>query len=130
MHDYHFFFPMFWGLFALTIILARRFTRHRERMRALEVAAKFAEKGLPAPEAVTAALHREPSRPLTRRHQIMNGAVLIAVAVAMLIFGAIMQWDDAANGRAGLHPLFGAAAFPGLIGVVVLIFGLVRRDQD
>ena len=79
-HEYHFLWPMFWGLFALAIILTRRFTRHRERMRALDVAQRFAEKGVAAPEVLNQALAPETRRPCSPRNDIRTGAVLLAVA--------------------------------------------------
>jgi hypothetical protein len=131
MHDEHrFLWPMFWGLFALAIILTRRFTRHRERMRALEMAERLAEKGVAPPEVVTQTLAPPLREPRVPAEDIRNGAILIAVAVGMIILGFVMDLDDTRMGHGGgLSPLFGAAAFPGLIGLVILAFGLANRNK-
>lgn len=130
MHDHHFLWPMFWGLFALVIILTRRFTRHRERMRALELTQQYIDKGVAPPEVLTQALTREPRRPCSPRSDIRTGAILIAVAAGMLVLGYVMTLDDIQTGHAaGVNPIFGAAAFPGLIGLVILGFGLTGRDK-
>lgn len=130
MHDHHFLWPMFWGLFALTIILTRRFTRHRERMRALEMTQQFLEKGVTPPDVLTDALKCERRTPPTPANDIRTGAILIAVAGAMLIMGYVMSLDDIRMGHsAGFNPLYGAAAFPGLIGLVILAFGLTGHNK-
>ncbi len=130
-HEYHFLWPMFWGLFALAIILTRRFTCHRERMKALEVAERFAEKGLAAPEVLSQSLKRQEPVPARPDHFILAGAINIAVAGAMVIMGVVRTM--ASTGRyqdfAAPHPLFGAAAFPGLIGLVLLVYGLTIRKR-
>ena len=128
-HEYHFLWPMFWGLFALAIVLTRRFTRHRERMRALDVAQQFAEKGVAAPDVLTQALAPEPRRPCSPRNDIRTGAILLAVAGALIVMGFVLSADDLGRFHGGLHPLFGAAAFPGLIGLVLIGFGLTGRDK-
>lgn len=127
--EYHYLWPMFWGLFALAIVLARRFTRHRERMRALEVVQQFAEKGLAAPEVLNQALAPEPRRPCSPTNDIRTGAILLAVAGALIVMGFILSADDLGRFHGGIHPLFGAAAFPGLIGLVLIGFGLTGRGR-
>jgi hypothetical protein len=130
MHDHHYLWPMFWGLFALIIVLTRRGTRHRERMRALEMTQRFIDKGVAPPEILTQALAPEPRRPWSPQRDIRTGAILIAVAAAMLVLGYVMTLDDIQTGHAaGVNPIYGAAAFPGLIGLVILAFGLAGRDK-
>lgn len=131
-HDFHFLWPMFWGLFALIIVLTRRFTRHRERMKALEMAERFAERGVAPPDVLTKALERNDDRwAKPAESYILGGMVNIAVAVAMIILGVVLSMGS--TGRyhdfAAPHPLFGAAAFPALIGLVLLVFGLTNRKK-
>lgn len=128
-HEYHFLWPMFWGLFALAIILTNRFTRHRERMKALEMAERFAEKGVAPPEVLAQALSRDPRLPCTPRSDIRRGAILLAVAGGLIVMGLVLSADDFGRFHGGFHPLFGAAAFPGLIGLVLIGFGLAGRDR-
>jgi hypothetical protein len=130
MHDHHFLWPMFWGLFALAIVLSRRYTRHRERMRALDIAQNLAEKGVVAPELVNQALQREPRRPCSPRDDIRFGAILLAVAIGLVFLGFMVSMDDLSQGRGSLfHPLYGVAAFPALIGLVIIGFGLSARNK-
>ncbi len=131
MHNHHFLWPMFWGLFALTIILVRRVTRHRERMRALDMTQRLVEKGVTPPDILMQALQPEPRRPRTRANDLRLGSILLAVAAAMLVMGAVISTGDAGrfHGYGGLNPLLGAAAFPGLIGLVFLTFGLLDRSR-
>lgn len=138
MHDHHDFnilYPMFWGLFALAIVLTRNFFRHRERMRALEVSNRLLEKGLTIPPEMADALKPPVRQPPSAARDLRTGAILLAVAFAMAIMGyMISKGDPAAPQHAmAFHPLYGAAFFPGLIGVVLLGFGLAggrsRRDD-
>jgi len=132
MHqEYRFLWPMFWGLFALAIILTRRFTRHRERMRALEVAQKLAEKGVAAPEALSQSLACRERVPPGPESFVLGGGINIAVAAAMVILGVVLSMghEGRYHGFAAPHPLFGAAAFPALIGLVLLIYGLTVKKK-
>ena len=130
MHDHHYLWPMFWGLFALAIILARRFTRHRERMRALDIAQQLAEKGVAAPELIAQALQREPRPPRSPSDDIRHGAILVAVAVGLACLGYFATMDDFSQGRGSLfHPLYGVATIPGLIGLVLIGFGLAAHKK-
>jgi hypothetical protein len=129
MHDHHpYLWPMFWGLFALVIVLTRRLTRHRERMRALELTQQFAERGVAPPEVLAQALAPEPRRACSPQRDVRTGAILIAVAVAMLVMGYVLSIDGG-EARRAFHPLYGAAAFPGFIGLVILAFGLAGRER-
>lgn len=128
MHNGHYWAPMFWGLFALAIVLTRRFTRHRERMRALEVAERLAAQGVAAPEVVSKTLECEVRPPPAPMNEVRTGAILIAVCIGMLILGFVLD-ADGHGGDSGFHPLYGAAAFPGLIGLVFVGFGLAGRNK-
>jgi hypothetical protein len=128
MHDHNFniFYPMFWGLFALAIVLTRSFFRHRERMRALEVSNRLLEKGVAIPPEMVDAMKPPMRPPPSAARDLRTGAILLAVAFAMAITGfMIASGDPAAAARhGGFNPLYGGAFFPGLIGVVLLGFGL------
>jgi hypothetical protein len=43
--------------------------------------------------------------------------------------GLILSANDLGRFHGGIHPLFGAAAFPGLIGLVLIGFGLTGRGR-
>ena len=90
------------------------------------MAERFAERGVTAPEILTQALQREPTRPVGGDHYVLGGMINIAVAMAMCIMAFVLASNDQ---RPGIYPLFGAAAFPALIGVVLLGFGLVKRGR-
>jgi hypothetical protein len=132
MHDNHgFLWPMFWGLFALAIIMARRFTRHRERMKALEMTQRYIESGVTPPDILTKALDPEDRVPKPAETYVLGGLINIAVAVAMVILGVVLSMGSTGKYQdfAAPHPLFGIAAFPALIGLVLLIFGVFARKK-
>jgi hypothetical protein len=62
------------------------------------------------------------------------GAILLAVAVAFVIFGQALVGAGAGDDDFGINVLFlGIAAFPGLIGVVLMGFGFMTKkskDED
>ncbi len=130
MQDHHYLFPMFWGLFALAIILARRFTRHKESMRALDIAQRLAEQGVATPDLIVQALQSPPRSPRSPADDIRHGAILLAIAGGLVSLGYFAAMDDLSQGRGSLfHPLYGVATIPGLVGLVLIGFGLTARNR-
>ena len=130
-HD-HFnaFVPFFWGLFALILIIPRRVMRHRERMRAMHLAHSLAEKGAAVPPALAEAMQPEFRRPHTPQGDIRRGVMALTIAAAIVVFGLVLTLSEG-HGLYGsrLNPLFGIAAFPGLIGLVLIGFGIAGRNR-
>lgn len=125
MHDndhWGIFFPMFWGLFALTIIIVKSVIRHRARMRAFDVTRQLAEKGIAVPAEVADAL-RPPTRgerQCSPQRDLRLGVILLAVAASMVILGLVLQYNHMGPDAMRIHPVIGAAAFPALIGLAML----------
>ena len=125
-HD-HFnaFVPLFWGLFALVIIASRRWPRHRERMRAMEMAHSLAEKGLPVPPELAEAMKPDLRRPISPRGDIRSGVIALAIAAAIVVFALVVTMGQGHGlDSSRLTPLFGIAAFPGLFGLVLIGLGV------
>ncbi|WP_019962042.1 hypothetical protein [Woodsholea maritima] len=71
----------------------------------------------------------------SKRKDLKAGSILIAIALAMVFFGYAMTLsipemamdEDAPN----LMMIFaGIGSFPGLIGLVLILFGLTRKDGE
>lgn len=125
MHDndhWGIFFPMFWGLFALTIIIVKSVIRHRARMRAFDVTRQLAEKGIAVPAEVADALKppTRSERQYSPQRDLRLGVILLAVAASMVILGLVLQYNHMGPDAMRIHPVIGAAAFPALIGLAML----------
>ncbi|WP_300543273.1 DUF6249 domain-containing protein [Maricaulis sp.] len=60
-----------------------------------------------------------------------SGAILVAVALALIVFGwtiSAMEFGD--GDRETLMVFLGMSAFPGFIGLVLLGFGLLNKKKD
>ena len=70
----------------------------------------------------------------TKAKDIKSGLVLMAIAVALIIFGQTLNMTipsiDDPDVPNMLYIFVGLASFPGLIGLVLLGFGLTRKDKD
>ena len=126
MHDHDhwgIFFPMFWGLFALTIIIVKSVLRHRARMRAFDVTRQLVEKGVSVPAEVAEALKpqiRGGDRQCSPQRDLRGGVILLAIAAAMVVLGVVLQYNGFGPEQMKIHPVIGAAAFPALIGLAML----------
>jgi len=65
--------------------------------------------------------------PPSAARDLRTGGILLALAFAMAIMGFMISKADPAMAQhhGGFHPLYGAAFFPGLIGLVLVGFGLL-----
>jgi hypothetical protein len=116
--------PLFFFLFVAVVSLGPAWLRSKERMALMDTARKAVERGETVPPELIEALKPERPTPSPQR-DLRTGAVLIAVAIAVAVMGVMVSLQD----ETVVYPLFGAAAFPGLIGVVYLLFGLLNRDK-
>jgi len=113
--------------FVASIIIIPRVLRSAERARMHETIRRLHESGEPMPPEMLDALRGAGVSGPTEILQSFNspdaelrrGLILIAVAIAMVILGLVLD----AGGRRyePVWPIIGAAAFPGLIGVASLI---------
>lgn len=115
------------GFFAMiaAIVVVPLYLRARERERMIEAVRVGYERGQPVPPDLIAAMHA-PRRSSPER-DFRAGVILIAVALAFVIFGAgisqVAREDEVA------WVFTGMAAFPGLIGLAFIAFWLGKRGS-
>jgi hypothetical protein len=127
MHDHAFgmLWPIFWALFGLAFWLVTVILRHRARMKKLEMVRSLAEKGVAIPPELSAALAPEPRREPTPEGDVRAGLIMLAAAAGLAIMGTIIIFvmDRPA------WPIYGAASFPALIGLVLLGLGMAKLKR-
>ena len=80
-------------------------------------------------QTVDPALIREMSKPKKSGGDLKGGLILIAIAAALVILGFVIARVEPDDAEVRIIML-GVAAFPGLIGLVLVVFGLFNRDRD
>ena len=62
-------------------------------------------------------------------NDLKAGAILLAVAAAMVTFGTMIGYVDGGNDEEVQFVFTGIAAFPGFIGLVLIAFGLIKPKK-
>ena len=115
------------GLFAMiaAIVVVPLHLRSRERERMIEAVRVAYERGQPVPPDLIAAM--QAPRLSSPERDLRTGVILIAVALAFVIFGAGIS--QVAREEEVAWVFTGIAAFPGLIGLAFIAFWLGKRGQ-
>ncbi|HET9159750.1 MAG TPA: DUF6249 domain-containing protein [Caulobacteraceae bacterium] len=124
--------PLFGMVFVGAIVITPMVLRSQERQRLLSTLRQMHEEGQQlTPEMLDAIrphdpLGRLPSSPVA---DLRRGLILIAVALGLVILGAVL--DTGYDGA--LHPVWpviGAAAFPGLIGLAFVAMFMFKLNTQ
>lgn len=116
------FVPMIFFTFVAVIIVVPLVVRSQDRARVQETIRRYQQSGQEPPAELLAAVGGGSNViTLLNRPQaeLRRGLVLIAVAIALVILGLVIDLGD--DHHDVIWPLVGAAAFPGLIGLASLI---------
>lgn len=109
------------------LVLAPRYWRSRERQKMAETLKSAIDAGQPIPPEFAKALADDP-RPLpTPTRDLRRGLILVAVALALAAMGLSL---GAGGHSDALHPMVGAAAFPGFIGLALIGMWYAGRTRD
>ncbi len=112
------------------VILVPLYFRRLEREKLFETLKAAYDKGQPVPPELIDTLTRpEKVRPAlpTAERDLRRGVIALAWALAFVICGLLSQ--DFEYGPDLSSGWFGVAAFPGMIGVAYLAFGLLNRNR-
>jgi hypothetical protein len=109
------------------IIIAGRYFKSRERLKMQEIIRLAIERGQPLPPEVIDAISRDATPRPSPRRDLRVGIVWIAVAAGMIVFAYALGYGPAPD---AFWPLVGLAAFPGFIGVALVIMALLNRHTD
>ena len=118
---------MFFGMIAAIVIVPRWFrVREREALQATLRAA--IEKGQPLPPEVIDAISRDARPAPSSSRDLRTGIILLCVAAAFAAMGiAGGYYGDGDTEPTGW--LIGIGAFPGFIGIALLIMAFVNRGK-
>ncbi len=116
--------PLFLFVFLTAVTLGPLWLRSRERLAVMDTVRKAIERGEPLPPELIQALTSE-VKPPTADRDLRRGAVLIAVALALVVTSFALSLPDLEV----VGPRLGFAAFPGFIGLVYLALWLANRNK-
>jgi hypothetical protein len=118
----------------VAIVLGPGFIRARTREKMLETMRIAYERGQPVPPELIEAINADPrdTRPVKApvdraERDLRSGIITLAVALAFVVFGFALSFEESD----AFYPMIGIAAFPGFIGLALIVFGLIgRRRKD
>lgn len=122
------------GFFAMVvaIVVLPGYIRARSRSQMLDTLRVAYEKGQPVPPELIDSINTDPSpspagrTPRERAEaDLKRGVILVAVALAFVVFGWAVSFEESD----AYYPMLGMAAFPGFIGVALIVFGLMGRSK-
>ena len=118
--------PLFFFGFLALVVVVPRVLRSRERLAVIETARKALEHGQGLPPELLEALQAD-VRPPTASRELRHGAILLAVALAIVVCAFVFASSEGAIEV--IYPFMGFAAFPGFIGLVHLAFWAANRNK-
>jgi len=104
------------------VIIAWRYFNSKERMKMQETIRLAIDKGQPLPPEVIDAISREAAPRASPQRDLRRGIVWIAVALGMIGFAYALGYSD---GGEAFWPVIGLAAFPGFIGLALVIMAIL-----
>lgn len=115
------------GFFAMVaaIVIVPRYLKSQERQKLQETLRASIEKGADLPPEVVQALTSDAKPPSTPYRDLRTGVVWLAVAVGFAAFGFAVSFEE----PDALYPMLGIAAFPGFIGLALIILSVIGRNK-
>lgn len=126
--------PLFGIFMIIAIVLGPSYIRAKTREKMLDTMRLAYEKGQPVPPELIEAINTDPrpSTPMIRsprdraEAELKSGIIIVAVALALIALGSAISWVD---DEEAFYIFSGIAAFPGFIGLALVIFGLIGRNR-
>lgn len=115
------------GFFAMiaAIMIVPRYLKSQERQKLQETLRASIEKGADLPPEVVQALTSDAKPPSTPYRDLRTGVVWLAVAIGFAAFGFAVSFEE----PDALYPMLGLAAFPGFIGLALIILSVIGRNK-
>jgi len=105
------------------IIVAAIYFKSKERQKTQDMIRLAIERGQPLPTDLVEAITRDVKPRPSRQRDLRVGIMWIAVAAGMVAFAYALGYGP---GPDAFWPLIGLAAFPGFIGVALLVMALLN----
>lgn len=115
------------GFFAMiaAIVIVPRYLKSQERQKLQETLRASIEKGADLPPEVVQALTSDAKPPSTPYRDLRTGVIWLGVAVGFAACGFAVSFEE----PDALYPMLGLAAFPGFIGLALILLSVIGRNK-
>lgn len=117
----------------VAVIVGPGYFKAQSRAKMLDSLRAAHERGQPISPELIEAVSADPKMMLASRSprerayaELKSGTIWLCVALAMIAFGSMISWVE---DEEAFYVLTGMAAFPGFIGVALIVFGLLGRNR-
>lgn len=115
------------GFFAMiaAIVIVPRYLKSLERQKLQDTLRASIEKGAELPPEVIQALTRDVKAPPSPYRDLRLGVIWLGLAIGFAALGFAVSFEE----PDALYPMLGVAAFPGFIGLALIVLSVVARRK-
>ena len=117
--------PLAFFAMIAAIVIVPRYLKSQERQKLQETLRASIEKGADLPPEVVQALTSDAKPPASPYRDLRTGVIWLGVAVGFAALGAAVSMEE----PDALYPMLGLAAFPGFIGLALILLSVVGRNK-
>lgn len=116
------------GFFAMiaAIVIVPRYLKSLERQKLQETLRASIEKGADLPPEVIQALTSDVKAAPSPYRDLRAGVIWLGIAVGFAALGLAVSFEE----PDALYPMLGVAAFPGFIGLALIVLSVVGRRKN
>jgi len=116
------------GFFAMiaAIVIVPRYLKSLERQKLQETLRASIEKGADLPPEVIQALTSDVKTAPSPYRDLRAGVIWLEIAVGFAALGFAVSFEE----PDALYPMLGVAAFPGFIGLALIVLSVVGRRKN
>jgi hypothetical protein len=116
------------GFFAMiaAIVIVPRYLKSLERQKLQETLRASIEKGADLPPEVIQALTSDVKAAPSPYRDLRAGVIWLGIAVGFAALGFAVSFEE----PDALYPMLGVAAFPGFIGLALIVLSVVGRRKN
>ena len=107
------------------IVIVPRYFRSKDRQKLAEALTAAIASGQALPPEVIGALSADVKPPPSPDRDLRRGVIWVAVAVAIAAFGVAVSFDE----PDAFYPLLGISAFPGFVGIALIVMWAISKDR-
>lgn len=117
--------PISFFAMVAVIVIVPRYLKSLERQKLQDTLRASIEKGADLPPEVIEALTSDRKPAPSAYRDLRAGIIWMGVAVGFAALGFAISFEE----PDALYPLLGVAAFPGFIGLALIVLSFVSRDR-
>jgi hypothetical protein len=107
------------------IVIVPRYLKSQERQKLQETLKSSIEHGAPIPQEIIDIITRDVKPPPSPYRDLRGGILWLGVAVGFAALGFAVSFEE----PDALYPMLGVAAFPGFIGLALIILSFVSSGR-